>query len=144
MKASISKGSVGELVLKVLIESGEMSAVEITELSECGNGKTIRTAISRLVQKGLVAKNSNQKPQTYFITEEGEQEYVALNPGADVELNDWSTSKDHEKQEQENEKEQPEITKPKTAKAEKPSAEVRIKQDGGKLKFTITIEIEGL
>ena len=152
MKASISKGSVGELVLQVLIESGELPSSEIIELSGHSNTRSVQTAISRLVGKGLVAVNRNQSPQNYYITQAGEQEFLALNPDADVELNDWSLHQEHEqeteKQEQEHETKEQEkqhkIEKPKKAKAQKPGAAVAIKQGNGKLRITISIDIEGV
>ncbi|WP_321429925.1 BlaI/MecI/CopY family transcriptional regulator [uncultured Methanolobus sp.] len=153
MKASISKGSVGESVLQVLIESGELPSSEIIELSGHSNTRSVQTAISRLVGKGLVAVNRNQSPQCYYITQAGEQEYIALHPDADVELNDWSLHQEHETKEQETEKQEQEhetqekhgkSRTPKANEAQKQGAAVAIKQGNGTLKITISIEIEGI
>jgi predicted transcriptional regulator len=155
-KSGVTKGSTGELVLQTLIENGEMSASEIIALSEHNNPQSIRTAISRLVQRGLVEKNESIRPHFYFITKLGEEEYMRQNPDAQVDLNDWDlmkelrTEHDHEETHEDEEKNDTEPEKPKQQqKPKKKNAQeshesVTISNDSGKLRISINIEIEGL
>jgi predicted transcriptional regulator len=149
MKAgSVRKGSIAEYVLDILIKEGELPSSEIVELSENPNVRSVQTALSRMVASGLIAKNSNQKPHMFYITQAGEQEYVMLNPDADVELNDWTLYQDTKEPEQEQENE--EKAKKQCAQKKAPKQDTKdgkqgsftVTQKDGKLKFTFTFEVE--